>query len=1206
MAKRKRNENEETNERRRHKRAKNEAPNQSAPDSIPRTRDTTSTQQDPIHSHLENAAALGESNLERRGESGSLAGSGKCATTQKVVKESFRQKEPNDSTLKPFNPKGNGQKDIGHQDRPDFRGTSDKASRFEKGIESEALRFEAITVKKEGKKVRKRHRARFKAGKEKLQLETLNGKHDIKALQPARDQQGLQDDQTEKLPATKGGEPESRISKENIARREDVTSEKAHTKSMERTRKKRKRRKAREALKDQDQDHNQKIQSKDMKKAKGQSKTRAEDHFSKKETQDLHLNWNISAAGGGLMLDIDPVYSPDEKHLLLAYHTVINVYSTATSLLLRSLRVGRADNVSALKFSETDSSFIYVSTTSGIIQVWNWLEGQKIDFWYTKSTIEGLGTSSSVKSGHVTSPLAKRSYNSNIVYTVDRRGGSLWMITAHRLFGGKDAVKTEVTTLRKVSEPLRSLNILENGRLILASFGSCLTIGITENANPFPLKDLIYVWRDLQCPEWIASLDTRITDRELPSKTLKKSKVRQSAIVDRVVDIVVGGLKGSIFIYQDLIEQLALRESQANQERKGDLSSRKLHWHRTAVLSVKWSLDGEQTILMIFPLKLNLIGNYLISGGLETVLVLWQLETGSKEILPHLGAPLESIVVSPSGSAYSVRLADNSAMILSTSELKPTFSVAGIRLPAIRDSASQLPHIPTVDAPSKRGNVNRRPPLPATVGPLGLLLAVPSATTSRVPSAFPISACYLQTFDINSSHQISHQALTRTKATDLNMGPELNTIAEPNVIHMQISHDGQWLVTVDEWIPPKRDLEPFAFNDQRALEEQQSRREIFLKFWSWNDSSKTWELVSRFDNPHKSQSGFSSDKVGVLDIAASFSSVAFATIGKDDKVRIWRPTIRRRYGSAVRNRDGEQLSNWNCKQITELPSNLSSEADQWGAKIAFSLDGSVLALACGSSSPWTIHLVDTQDGSLRHASLGPFNGPIFGLGIVGKFLVTLTPDLCVWDLVTETLCYGFSLDSPILALEHQHSAIHLCINYQQDHFAVALPEAVPSKHEKGVAGPKSRLIVFDPANPSPLFSKSLPKPVMYLLPMRQRSGYYTIDSSAEINIISATPSMRAHNAALSLASETRSRGLDDIYGTELSLEVPEGKESEDDRSKALRLSPLNIELEVEEDPVVVNPEKLSDVFDTGHSFVMPPIMELFERVARLFAGKSNE
>lgn len=290
----------------------------------------------------------------------------------------------------------------------------------------------------------------------------------------------------------------------------------------------------------------------------------------------------------------------NQRYLLLAYHTVVNVYSTTTSLLLRSLRVGRADNVSALKFSETDSSYIYVSTSSGIIQVWDWLDGKKVDSWDTNSTIEDLGTSKPVKSGQVISTSGIGNLNGAIVHTVDRRGGSLWMITAHRLFGGRDAMKTEVATLRKVSEPLRSLKILENGRLVLASFGSCLTIGTTENTNPDSLKNLRYMWRDLQCPEWIASLDARITDRELPSKSSRKSKPKQSAIVDRVVDIVIGGLKGSIFIYQDLLEQLALREHQINQEKKGDLSSRKLHWHRTAVLSVKWSLDGEQIITLNF------------------------------------------------------------------------------------------------------------------------------------------------------------------------------------------------------------------------------------------------------------------------------------------------------------------------------------------------------------------------------------------------------------------------------------------------------------------------------------------------------------------------------------------------------------------------------------------------------------------------------
>jgi len=39
----------------------------------------------------------------------------------------------------------------------------------------------------------------------------------------------------------------------------------------------------------------------------------------------------------------------------------------------------------------------------------------------------------------------------------------------------------------------------------------------------------------------------------------------------------------------------------------------------------------------------------LLSGGAESVLVIWQLEEGRRSFLPRLGAPLRSIVHFPRG-----------------------------------------------------------------------------------------------------------------------------------------------------------------------------------------------------------------------------------------------------------------------------------------------------------------------------------------------------------------------------------------------------------------------------------------------------------------------------------------------------------------------------------------------------------------------------
>src|SRR5690242_11767197 len=83
--------------------------------------------------------------------------------------------------------------------------------------------------------------------------------------------------------------------------------------------------------------------------------------------------------------------------------------------------------------------------------------------------------------------------------------------------------------------------------------------------------------------------------------------------------------------------------------------------------------------LMRSTRKLTSVGHYLISGGFETVLVIWQLSTGKQQTLPHLTAAVESIVVSPQGASYAVTLANNSVLVLSTSELEAKTNIVGMQ-----------------------------------------------------------------------------------------------------------------------------------------------------------------------------------------------------------------------------------------------------------------------------------------------------------------------------------------------------------------------------------------------------------------------------------------------------------------------------------------------------------------------------------------------
>lgn len=89
-----------------------------------------------------------------------------------------------------------------------------------------------------------------------------------------------------------------------------------------------------------------------------------------------------------------------------------------------------------------------------------------------------------------------------------------------------------------------------------------------------------------------------------------------------------------------------------------------MHWHAHAVGSIAFSPNGA----------------YLLSGGEEAVLVLWQLASGQKEFVPRLGAPIASVAVANGldgrEQEYAVGLMDGSMVFVGAMNLKPlrTFS----------------------------------------------------------------------------------------------------------------------------------------------------------------------------------------------------------------------------------------------------------------------------------------------------------------------------------------------------------------------------------------------------------------------------------------------------------------------------------------------------------------------------------------------------
>lgn len=97
-----------------------------------------------------------------------------------------------------------------------------------------------------------------------------------------------------------------------------------------------------------------------------------------------------------------------------------------------------------------------------------------------------------------------------------------------------------------------------------------------------------------------------------------------------------------------------------------------LHWHAHAVSSIAFTSNGS----------------YLLSGGEESVLVIWQLHTGKKEFVPRIGAPINTISVSKNHKGeeeFLLGLSDATYVFVTSGNLRISRSYSRIKLGALTD-----------------------------------------------------------------------------------------------------------------------------------------------------------------------------------------------------------------------------------------------------------------------------------------------------------------------------------------------------------------------------------------------------------------------------------------------------------------------------------------------------------------------------------------
>ncbi|KAH9944212.1 WD40 repeat-like protein [Epithele typhae] len=354
-----------------------------------------------------------------------------------------------------------------------------------------------------------------------------------------------------------------------------------------------------------------------------------------------------------------------------------------------------------------------------------------------------------------------------------------------------------------------------------------------------------------------------------------------------------------------------------------------LHWHAHAVSSLAFTANGA----------------YLLSGGEEAVLVLWQLHSGRKEFVPRVGSPIVHVtLVSVGGEEeYLLGLADASFAFVRASTLKISRSISRIKLdPAV-----------SYDRPSASSSV------PLAVHSQSSTLILPSSHPSSLQTFSPSSSKLVSELEVSPSNRISRR-------DDKPLEPS-------RVERVILSDDGVWMATIDE----REGDETF-------------RSEVYLKIWQWDRKSGFWILNTRIDRPHGVKK-----VTGAAFRRGSWDSdgLLLATVGRDGDIKTWR--VR-----SVKTKSDGLEEFWVARSTfrfrTETPSD-----------IAWSPDGSLLAVCVGAHVAIYESETNTLCQVLTCPDC-PSTTSVHFVGRSGRYLVVGGPrDIQLWDLVFQSLRWRY-------------------------------------------------------------------------------------------------------------------------------------------------------------------------------------------------------
>lgn len=585
-------------------------------------------------------------------------------------------------------------------------------------------------------------------------------------------------------------------------------------------------------------------------------------------------------------LPASAVFSSDGKHSIVALTHQLRVYFVSTRQCIRSVDIDLHDLVDM----RIDGSLVLLFKSLGAIVTVNWKDraSQPIVLIH-QTTIESL--------------LSVVHVSASTFYVVSGK--------RDKKLGNSPHTRTIVKLSRETPEHQPSPVYEAKNVLRYAHSLDSSKIAFVTSDNEVLLVDLSAEYKNADDVEESAE---SLIDEEIISFPYK-SKITAVAVSNDAI-VALGTAAGPIqLLYGGL---------------NADKPQGLLKWHIDQVRALQFTADNT----------------YLLSGGLEKVLVFWQLETGKTQFLPRLNGAIEKISMDRNKSDYYNLLLNVTSSSTSTADTQDNYEVLTIS---------------AVDLISRLSVTSIKPKITNNVS---TTLAKTKKKYLRQPELFDTTKLkydYSSVFEVNpkSKHlyfpnEASIQAYDVVRNEQLfvqNSAPVLNTgkvrseakILDPSVSLLAFTTDGEWMCTFDTVSTSEID-NLLSKNDKQYA----------LKFWKFienqangstkNDISKKtgyWELSTKIIDPHGNSNP-------ILSISAAPSSyhdgLAFLTSDSKGGLRIWRPRIPRDIYAAASNGNAtgkQQQTAWTIRK--SRPGFAQSSSDSVDA--CWSEDGSLIILA---------------------------------------------------------------------------------------------------------------------------------------------------------------------------------------------------------------------------------------------------------------------